>query len=172
MKWSDSSKVQLHSIMIRPIEEHDLPDVLAVYRQCQDFLALGPIPIATAEMVQQDIEYSRQEGGQYCVIVDPSGQTIGVIDYLPSHFEGDSEQAFISMLMIAAPYRRRGLGHQVLHQIEAEIQINDQIHSILTAVQVNNPLALHFWHKNGYRIVSGPEMQPDTTITYRLQKSI
>jgi GNAT superfamily N-acetyltransferase len=162
----------MHSIAIRPIHDEDLSDVLAVYRQCQDFLALGPNPIATAEMVQQDFGHSRLQGGLYCLILDSIGQTIGVIDYLPSHFEGNPEQAFIALLMIAAPFRRRGLGHQVLSQIENLIQENDQIRGINTAVQVNNPDALCFWQKNGYAIISGPEVQPDTTITYRLQKGI
>jgi ribosomal protein S18 acetylase RimI-like enzyme len=158
--------------VIRPIEEHDLPGVLAVYRQSQDFLALGPNPIATPEMVKQDIAHSRREGSLYCGIFNMAGQTIGVLDYLPSHFEGQPEQAFISLLMIAAPYRRRGLGQQVIRQIEAEIHKNDQIRTISTAVQVNNPQALRFWQKNGYRIVSGPEVQADRTVTYQLQKEI
>lgn len=162
----------MHSIAIRPITDNDLPDVLAVYRQCQDFLALGPNPTATAEMVQQDIGHSRLEGGLYCVILDSVGQTIGVIDYLPSHFEGNPKQAFISLLMIAAPHRRRDLGQQVIGHIETQIQQNAQVRAILTAVQVNNPQALRFWRKHGYRIISGPEVQPDTTITYRLHKSL
>ena len=172
MNWTDSVEDQLHSIVIRPIEEHDFSDVLAVYRQCQDFLALGPNPITLPEMVLQDIEHSRREGSQYCVIAISTGQTIGVLDYLPSHFEGFPEQAFISLLMIAAPYRRRGIGHQVIRQIEVEFQKNGQVRTIITAVQVNNPQALRFWQKNGYRIVCGPEMQPDTTVTSQLRKNL
>jgi GNAT superfamily N-acetyltransferase len=74
--------------------------------------------------------------------------------------------------MIAAPYRRRGLGKQVVRQIETEILKNSRVRAILTAVQINNPHALRFWQKQGYKIDSDPEVQPDTTITCRLRKNI
>ena len=49
---------------IRPIEDADLPAVLEVYRQSQDFLALGPAAAASPEMVEADRALSRQEGGR------------------------------------------------------------------------------------------------------------
>jgi ribosomal protein S18 acetylase RimI-like enzyme len=159
-------------ILIRPIEDDDLPGILEVYRQCQDFLALGPDPQASLEMVKKDIEHSRRLGGIYCCILTPDENMLGVLDYVPANFEGFPEQGFISLLMIAAPYRCRGLGQQILAQIEAKIRKNGQIHTILTAVQVNNPGALRFWQRNGYQIISGPDLQPDATYTYRLQKMI
>lgn len=159
-------------IVIRPVREVDLPGILAVYRQSQDFLALGPDPVASAEMVRQDIEISRCEGGCFCGIFLNDGSSIGVVDFVTDNFEGCTHQAFISLLMIAAPHRRRGLGKQVIRQIETEILKNTRVRAILTAVQINNPQALHFWQKQGYKIVSDPEVQPDTTITCRLRKDI
>ncbi len=55
-------------MIIRPITDSDLPAVLEVYRQSEDFLALGPDPHASPEMVEKDRELSRQEGGVYCGI--------------------------------------------------------------------------------------------------------
>ncbi len=55
-------------MIIRPIVEPDLPAVLEVYRQSEDFLALGPDPHASPEMVAKDRELSRQEGGVFCGI--------------------------------------------------------------------------------------------------------
>jgi ribosomal protein S18 acetylase RimI-like enzyme len=158
-------------VVIRPIQDKDLPDILLVYRQCQDFLALGPDPIASEQMVWQDIEVSRREGGCFCGIFQHDGRLIGVVDYVLENFVG-SPQAFISLLMIATPYRRHNLGQQAIRQIEAKIRKNKQIRAVLTAVQINNPLALRFWQKNGYRIVGDPKVQPDTTITYRLRKDL
>ena len=48
---------------IRPIAEDDLEAILAVYRQCEDFLALGPQPQASPEMVAADMRQSQAEGG-------------------------------------------------------------------------------------------------------------
>ena len=42
------------SITIRPINEQDLLALLRVYQQCQDFLALGPEPAASLEMLKAD----------------------------------------------------------------------------------------------------------------------
>jgi len=46
--------------------------------------------------------------------------------------------------MIAAPYRQRGLGEQIVKWIEAEIKKDGQVTTIFSAVQINNPGALRF----------------------------
>ena len=149
----------------------DLDAVLDVYRQCEDFLALGPEPAASMEMVLRDIETSQRDGGLFCGIFATEGQTVGVVDFVPSDFEDDPHVAFLSLLMIAAPHRNRGIGQAVVTLIKDEIERNPQVTTILSAVQVNNPQAVRFWQKNGYRIVGGPELQPDGTTTFRLRKS-
>jgi hypothetical protein len=74
--------------------------------------------------------------------------------------------------MIVPSYRNSGRGAEVVSLVEGEIAQHTQVQSILSAVQVNNAAALRFWQRNGYNLVSGPELQPDQTITYRLQKNI
>jgi ribosomal protein S18 acetylase RimI-like enzyme len=158
---------------IRPIVSDELEAVLDVYRQCEDFLALGPVPTASMEMVLQDIEISRREGGIFCGIYDATdGKMIGVVDYVPGNFEGDPHQAFLSLLMIAAPFRQQGVGKAVVEAIEDEIKTDAQVTAILAGVQVNNPQAARFWQKRGYRIVSGPTLMPDQTTVFGLRKDI
>jgi len=144
MDRNPATKIDPIPIVIRPIHRNDIPGILEVYRQSQDFLALRPNPTAPLELVQQDLEISQREGGCFCGISDPQGNLIGAIDFVPEHFEGCPQQAFISLLMIAAPYRQRGFGQRVIHHIQAKIQKNTRIHTLITAVQVNNPQALHF----------------------------
>jgi ribosomal protein S18 acetylase RimI-like enzyme len=160
-------------LYIRPITRDELEAVLDVYRQCEDFLALGPVPTASMEMVLQDIEISRREGGIFCGIYDATdGKMIGVVDYVPGNFEGDPHQAFLSLLMIAAPFRQQGVGKAVVEAIEDEIKTDAQVTAILAGVQVNNPQAARFWQKRGYRIVSGPTLMPDQTTVFGLRKDI
>ncbi len=45
-----------------------------------------------------------------------------------------------------------------------------QVTAILSGVQVNNPQAVQFWQKQGYRIVSGPTLMPDQTTVLGLRK--
>jgi ribosomal protein S18 acetylase RimI-like enzyme len=74
--------------------------------------------------------------------------------------------------MIAAPYRQRGLGEQIVKWIEAEIKKDGQVRAVFSALHINNPGALRFWQKIGYQIIRDPETQTDTTVTYRLQNDI
>jgi ribosomal protein S18 acetylase RimI-like enzyme len=87
-------------------------------------------------------------------------------------FRGDSHTAFLSLLMIGAPFREYGIGKAVVQAIENEIRKDSQITTILSGVQVNNPRAVQFWQSNGYRIVSGPELMPDQTTAFSLRKDI
>lgn len=159
-----------NSLEIRTITQDDLNAIFDVYQQCEDFLALGPESTVSMEMVLKDIEISQREGGVFCGIYTADGKMIGVVDYIPSNFEGDSQVAFLSLLMIAISFRKQGMGKAIVELIENEIRKDAQVTAILSAVQVNNPQAVQFWQKNGYRIVSGPELQPDQTTTFRLRK--
>ena len=74
--------------------------------------------------------------------------------------------------MIAAPYRGMGLGAAVTAWLEAQIRKNPAVSVLASGVQVNNPAAIRFWQKMGFQIVSGPEVQPDTTVVYELEKQL
>jgi ribosomal protein S18 acetylase RimI-like enzyme len=155
---------------IRSITQDDLDAVFAVYRECEDFLALGPVPTASMEMVQKDIEISQREGGVFCGIYTADGKVIGVVDYVPSKYKGDPHTAFLSLLMIAPSFRKQGIGKTVVEAIEREIRRDAQVVVILAGVQVNNPQAVRFWQRNGYRVVSGPKLLPDQTTVFDLRK--
>ena len=160
------------SFEIKRVNESDIPAILEVYRQCEDFLALGPVPYASLPMVLKDLEISRDAGGIFCGIYDLTGQMMGIVDYVPAGFEGNPRYAFLELLMIAAPYRGHGLGAEVVSLVEAEIARNSAIEAILSGVQVNNPAAIRFWQRRGYQIVGEPQLFPDQTTAYPLQKKI
>lgn len=122
-------------------------------------------------MVRQDLALSTAEGGVFCGIY-AAGQPIGVVGFIPRGAGGRPEHAFLSLLMIAAPHRRQGIGREVVALIEDEIERDPGITTILSAVQRNNPAAICFWRRSGYRIASGPALQADGTITYLLRKDL
>lgn len=161
-----------HSLEIHPVGEGDVYAILEVYRQCEDFLALGPVATASLEMVLKDLEISRDAGGIFCGIFDAHGEMIGVVDYVPNHWEGDPQAAFLELLMIAAPFRSRGIGTAVVEAVENEIRKDPGITVIHSGVQVNNPQAIRFWQRHGYRIVSGPKLYPDQTTAFDLRKDL
>ncbi len=155
---------------IRPAGEGDMEALLGLYRQCEDFLALGPQPHASPEMVRDDLQLSAGEGGVFCGIYDERGLLIGVVDYVPSSFEGDPRRASLSLLMIAPPHRGKGLGAEVVRLVEAEVRKHPLVTVIDSGVQVNNPRAIRFWLARGYEITGGPERMPDQTTVFHLRK--
>lgn len=164
--------VPSHSLKIRPVTLNELEAVLQMYKQCEDFLSLGPVPIASMEMVLKDMELSQETGGHFCGIYSPDGVMIGVIDFISGNYNGDPGTAFLELLMIAKPYRSSGVGTAVVTAFESEVRKDAHVHTIRSGVQVNNPKAVEFWQRNGYRIVGGPTLMPDQTTVYSLQKDL
>lgn len=162
----------LESLRIIPLTFDDLPAVLEVYRQCEDFLALGPVAAASEQMVRQDMEHAVKMGSAFCGIYNNEGDMLGIVDFLPQGFEGNPQHAFIELLMIAQPYRAQGVGTAVVAYVEAEIRRNPEVRAILSGVQVNNPVAVNFWQRRGYRIVSETRIMPDTTTAVELRKDL
>jgi ribosomal protein S18 acetylase RimI-like enzyme len=157
---------------IAPTEE-ELEAVLRVYRQCEDFLALGPVAAASMAMVRADLVLSREEGCVFHGIYDRrSGEMIGIVDFSTAGFEGVEEHANLSLLMIAAPYRGQGLGRAVVEAVEEAILADGRARAILSGVQVNNPQGIRFWQRMGYEIVSGPRDMGDGTTAFALRKTL
>jgi len=157
---------------IRPVQRDKLTQALEVYRQCEAFLSLGPDPRASMEMIEKDMQISKEADGIFCGIFDGDQNMIGIVDFIPANFEGNPSHAFIELLMIAAPARRKGLGKEVVKSIEQDILRDGQIAAVLSAVQVNNQSAINFWTKVGYQIVSEPIPNEDGTTVYKLFKSV
>jgi ribosomal protein S18 acetylase RimI-like enzyme len=121
--------------------------------------------------VLADLETSQAAGSLYCgIYAYPYGELIGVVDYLPAGFEGNPKHAFLELLMIARPFRGRGLGNQIIADLEAEIRKDPRVSAIRLGVQVNNPGVLSFWQRCGYKIIRPAELQPDQTIAYLMEK--
>jgi len=158
-------------IDIKPVTLADHPAIHEVYRQCEDFISLGPIAKASMDMVIADIQEATAESGIYSGIFYGK-KMIGVVSYVPSHFEFRPVDAFILLLMIIPPYRRKGIGGEVLSRIEKDIYSQGRVRAIKCGVQVNNPGAIRFWEKYGYSITGGPELLPDKTTVYHLRKDI
>ena len=157
-------------ISLRIVTQDDKDAILAVYRQCEDFLALGPQPKASMAMVLGDMEMSRQRGALFCGIHDAAGRMVGVADFTPSGYEGKPDVAFISLVMLVPELRGRGAGSEAVRLIERQIRKEPRVATIGSAVQVNNPGAQRFWLRHGYRIIGRPELQPDGTTVFLLRK--
>lgn len=156
---------------IKEASENDFNSIFEVYKNCEDFLSLGPESKASKKMVLSDMKISKEESGIYCCIYK-NEKVIGIIDFIPKGYELDNKKAYISLIMIAQSNRKKGIGRKVIAVIENEILKNPEIREILTSVQENNKIAIYFWEELGYKIISGPEHRPDKTIVFHMQKEI
>lgn len=163
--------IQKKNFTIREVGIAEIDEIFEVYKNCEDFLSLGPVSKASKQMVLDDFKISQEEGGIFCGIYIQN-KMVGVIDFVLSNFDGNPCHAYLSLLMISAFYRRQGLGMDVVKAVEEEILKNKSIKSILAGVQTNNQPAIAFWTAMGYKIVSEPRLMPDTTIAFKLQKDI
>ncbi|MHB0887027.1 MAG: GNAT family N-acetyltransferase [Bacillota bacterium] len=159
------------TFVIERVGPADEDRLLTVYRQCEDFLALGPVPRASGEMVQADLRYSSEHGGMFGVII-ADGEPIGVVDYEPSGHDGDPARAALDLLMLAASHRGKGVGAEVVALVEQAIAHDPAVTSLTSWVQVNNERAIAFWRRQGYEAVSGPRANPDGTTVYELRKRL
>lgn len=162
----------MKNLKLRSLSAEDVDAILQVYQLCEDFLALGPVAKASREIVLADLETSHQAGGLFSGIFLADGSMVGIIDVVHAGFEGNPEHAFLELLMIGAPYRGQGIGEWAVEEVEKEIRQNPNVKAILSGVQVNNPAAIRFWQKMGYKIVSSAHTMPDTTTVYDLQKEL
>jgi ribosomal protein S18 acetylase RimI-like enzyme len=156
-------------LSVTPATDDDLPEVLEIYRRVEDFLALGPVPTASMEMVLEDLKHSREESGVFCVVRGSGGGPVAVLDFVPRRAPG---LAFLSLLMIAAPHRGRGIGTEVVELLEGHLRERYAVRAIESGVQINNEQGIRFWTAHGYRIVSGPHVFPDRTVAYGLRKEL
>jgi len=161
----------MENITIRPVTPADYPALLEVYRQCEDFISLGPVAKASMDMVLQDIREAKAERGIFCGVFS-GPQMIGVVSNVLSTFEFRPVDAFILLLMLVPSQRSKGAGGAIVDRIEKECQGRGKVRSICCSVQVNNPAAIRFWEKKGYYKYAGPELRPDKTTVYRLRKDI
>ncbi len=153
---------------VHPVDERDMPALLEVYRGCEDFLALGPVPRASPKMIEDDLKLSRDIGGLYGGIYEDA-VLAGVLDFVPDGWQERPGEAFLELLMLAAPYRGRGLGARVLASLEQRLAAAG-VRVLQAGVQINNPLAIRFWLGHGFVLTSGPKDLPDGTTCYGMAK--
>ncbi len=155
---------------LRPVAEQDRATLLALYRQCEDFIRLGTSAPIDDAMVQTDLGISQRSRGIFLCIWLPDGALAGVADYIPAGFEGMAHCAFIELLMIGRPWRGCGLGTAVLKWIEQRVWEAPEVTTLRLGVQVNNPLGIKFWEAHGFSRIGGPTAQPDGTVAYLYEK--
>ena len=96
------------------------------------------------------------------------GKLAGILDFVPN-YNGDPGAAFIELLMLAGPYRGRGLGKAAVEWLLSAFSGETGQKRLYAAVQTNNPGAICFWQRLGFRITGPAALQADGTETYPIE---
>lgn len=165
--------MELHGdgFLTRPLGEEMITPLLDLYRQCADFLALGPDPVPSIAMIRRDLDTTRAQGGVFSGIFLPDGCLAGVLDVIPMDYKGDAGTAYLELLMLGKPYRGRGLGERVYLALEDDL-VARGVRRLQAGVQVNNPSARRFWQRMGFRVTSAPIKLEDGTVCEDLEKEL
>jgi ribosomal protein S18 acetylase RimI-like enzyme len=156
-------------LTVRSSEPSDMAALLSVYKQCEDFLSLGPVPTASMEMIVADIDHSTAAKGLFCVIENMEGETVGVLDFWP---RAAPHVAVLSLLMISRGYRKKGYGRAIVNALESYLQAKHEVRTIAAGVQVNNPDAIRFWRSCGFQIGAAARLHEDGTTVHEMRKTI
>lgn len=154
---------------VRLRSDADAEAILAIYRQSEDFLSLGPVAKASMEMVIADIQHSGEAGGLFCVIEDALGNRVGVLDFVPEY---STRTALLSLLMISREHRHRGYGTAVVAALESYLVTNYQTDWIESGVQTNNGPGIRFWTNRGFAVGHTPRVIGDGTVAFEMRKQI
>ncbi len=140
---------------IAPLEPGEYAEAAAVYRESRRFrvdISSYPPESPGPELVAKEAADAREHGALFCGLrLKKSRQMVGVAVYEPSNYRGDPACAWIALLMIAEPCQGRGYGTEAAQHIEDAIFSAPGVQAIKLGVLSNNPAALAFWRRMGYR---------------------
>jgi 2-polyprenyl-3-methyl-5-hydroxy-6-metoxy-1,4-benzoquinol methylase/ribosomal protein S18 acetylase RimI-like enzyme len=156
-------------LTVRTVDPRDREAILSVYKQCEDFLSLGPVSTASMEMVIADINHSAAAKGQFCVIENALGETIGVLDFTLRTME---HTGVLSLLMISRQHRNKGHGKAIVGALESHLRDTCKVDTIESGVQVNNPDGIRFWRKRGFQIGAVARLHEDGTTAFDMHKKL
>src|SRR5512143_2343289 len=112
----NTMRLETERLIIQDLSEDETVALLGVYEQCADYLSLQTPEPPSLAMIQSDWAATAENGGIFAGIFRRDGdqsigdQPLGVISFVPQSFRGQRDYAFISLLMIQSPDRRRGFG--------------------------------------------------------------
>ena len=124
------------SFCIRPYEARDFA---ALYRLGQACFAPGIAYSKTG------LRYFLAMDGAQCLVAEENERIVGFL-----LAEENRPLAHIITLDVAESHRRRGIGSELLRQMEANLAARE-VRSILLEAATSNTTAIAFWERHGYR---------------------
>jgi ribosomal protein S18 acetylase RimI-like enzyme len=144
------------AVELQPVSAEDAPRIHAVYRASpRHFERIGSEVPAPAD-VEREVESILADPTRRAYLVQHAQRTVGYLDFKQGY--PDAEEATVTLILIAEPYRGRGFGRAAIEDLESLLQHGTR--RLYAAVYGHNPGAVAFWKKLGYRYLKdgGPTL--------------
>ena len=150
-------QLETQRLLIKALTDADAVAVLKVYAQSQDFFELQSTEPPSIERVRTDIQSAQPRGSLFVGLFErATGELIGVADFIPKNFRGQSDYAWLTALLIRESDRRKGYGREAYHAIEQFIFDDPAVKRIGHALIPQYAAGLAFAEKMGFERAGGP----------------
>lgn len=146
-----------HISLIPLTHEHHAEALQQVYRRADDYWAMHGLTGAPDGQAARDLKTAAETPGRTMMGIvhllskeDGGIELIGVMDFR-LHWPDDGV-AYIGMVMVAAPYRRRRIGNQAWNLLAPWLAASADIKTARCGVEQFNVSALKFFQNLGFEL--------------------
>ncbi len=139
------------------VGEHHADALQQVYRSTDDYWAMHGLTGAPHGQAARDLGTAEETSGRTMMGVvhlrseeDGGVELIGVVDFR-LHWP-DEGVAYVGMVMVAAPYRRQGIGSQAWGLLAPWLAANANIQTARCGIEQFNVSALKFFGSLGFEL--------------------
>ena len=131
----------------KPAQLRDAPRVHAVYAQSPGYFELLGAELPTLADVESELAAALSDPERHLELLYLGDEAVGLLDYKKHHPKPHA--ATLSLVLIAEPFRGRGLGQAAVRHLEKTLAPETQ--ELFAVVYGNNPGAERFFTTLGYR---------------------
>lgn len=132
-------------LKVQPMALPSAPLLHELYRATPGYFALLGCPVPSLQEVTRDIETALYDPRRRLELLYQDGELVGSLDYKLDYPQ--SGDVTINLLMIREGEQSRGLGRQVVRDLERRLPQGERL---LASVLGENARAVKFWERLGF----------------------
>jgi ribosomal protein S18 acetylase RimI-like enzyme len=138
----------LTEAVIRPIQRHELPALLDLYRQ----LHATDAPLPAEKILEQTWNEILNDPKLYYFVAEVAGQLMGscTLAIIPNLTRGARPYGVIENVVTHANYRRQGIGTQLLRHA-LQTAWSQQCYKVMLLTGSKQEATLHFYEQAGFQ---------------------
>jgi len=136
-------------VLLQPVSADDAPLIQQVYQASPKHFERIAMEVPTLADVEREVEAILADPNRRAYLILNAEGPVGYLDY-KLHYP-DKNDAIITLILIAEPFRGKGYGKLAVADLEA--MLYHRVERLFAAVYGDNPSAVAFWKRLGYRFL-------------------